>query len=145
MLEEMQTKTGSQMLLSSTHGLTCAIADSMLSRIIISLATAAALFTSPVGLAPRSCILSSAPLEGACKSSCCANKTCCAASTKNKSTPSQPLAKADSSYKLNATWVALATAVLPSREFGAQHFPLSNAASGAHSPPPLALICIRLI
>jgi hypothetical protein len=117
----------------------------MLSRIMISAAMAAALFTGPVGLAPRSCILSSAPVQQACKPGCCANKVCCATSTANKSTSSQPLAKADSSYKLNATWVALSAAVSPKREFGAQHFLLFNAASDVHSPPTLALICIRLI
>jgi hypothetical protein len=109
------------------------------------MAMAAALLTAPVGHAPRSCILSSAPVQKACQSGCCANKTCCATSTENKSTPSQPLAKADSSYKLDATSVALATAVSAIREFGAQRFLLSNAASEAHSPPTLALICIRLI
>jgi len=106
---------------------------------------ASALFTAPVGLASRSCILSSAPAQQGCKSGCCANKTCCATSAEHKASPTQPLAKADSSYKLNATSVALPTAVSPSREFGAERFLLSNAASGAHSPPTLALICIRLI
>ncbi|PYI58820.1 MAG: hypothetical protein DMC59_07500 [Verrucomicrobia bacterium] len=117
----------------------------MLSRIIISLAMASALFTAPVGLASRSCILSSAPAQQGCKSGCCANKTCCATSAEHKASPTQPLAKADSSYKLNATWVSLPSAVSPSREFGAQHFVFSIAACGAHSPPTLALICIRLI
>ncbi len=109
------------------------------------MAMAAALFTAPVGFAARSCILSSPPAQQACKPGCCANKPCCAASNENKSTSSQPLANADSSYKLNAACVALPTAISLSREFGAQPFPISNAASGAHSPPTLALICIRLI
>src|SRR5438132_12196421 len=112
----------------------------MLSRIIVSAAMATALFIAPVGLAARSCILTNAPSQKACQSSCCANKTCCATSPKNTAPPSQPLAKADSSYKLNATCVGLVPAVSPSREFGAQQFLLSNAASGAHSPPTVALI-----
>jgi hypothetical protein len=116
-----------------------------LSRIIISMAMAAALFTAPVGLASRSCILPSAVSQKACQSSCCANKTCCATSSKNTAPTSQPLAKADSSYKLNATSIAVPADVSPGREFGTQRFALFNAASGAHSPPMLALICIRLI
>src|ERR1700751_5543329 len=116
----------------------------MLSRIITSLAMAAALGTAPVGLASRSCILTSAPIQQACKPGCCANKTCCATSSEHKSTPSQPLTKGDSSYKVNATPIALPV-VLPSPEAGAQQFPAFNAESRAHSPPPLALICIRLI
>jgi hypothetical protein len=117
----------------------------MLSRIIISIATAAALFTGPVALNARSCILSSAPEQKACKPGCCANKTCCATSKAHKATSTQPLAKVHSSYNLNATSVAVATAVSPSPEFGTQRFALSNAASGGHSPPTLALLCIRLI
>ncbi|PYJ88013.1 MAG: hypothetical protein DME71_14110 [Verrucomicrobia bacterium] len=96
-------------------------------------------------LSARSCILSNAPIDKACKPGCCANKTCCATSPKNTAPSSQPLAKADSGYKLSATSVALPAAVSPSREFDAQQFLLSNAASGAHSPLTLALICIRLI
>jgi len=117
----------------------------MLSRIIISIAAAAALFTGPVALNARSCILSSAPEQKTCKPGCCANKTCCATAKAHKATSTQPLAKADSSYNLNATSVAVATAASPSPEFSTQRFALSNAASGGHSPPTLALICIRLI
>jgi hypothetical protein len=116
----------------------------MLSRIITSVAMAAALITAPVSLTARSCILSSAPVQQACKPGCCANKMCCATSSQHKSNPSQPLTKADSSYQVNATAVAL-LAVAPSPESGAQQFSVSHAASGAHSPPTLALICIRLI
>src|SRR5207253_5225580 len=136
---------GRQISLASTRGLTCVIRTTVLSRIILSIATAAALFTAPAGLTARSCILSSSPEQKACQSSCCANKSCCAVSSENKSTPSQPLAKADSGYKLNASWVALATAVSPSQEVGSQQCLFLNAASDTHSPPTLALICIRLI
>jgi len=116
----------------------------MLSRIITSAAMAAALITAPVSLTARSCILSSAPAQQACKPGCCANKTCCATSSEHKSTPSHPLTKADSSYKVNATSVALP--VVPAiPEFGGQRFQVFNAESEAHSPPQLALICIRLI
>jgi hypothetical protein len=116
----------------------------MLSRIITSLAMAAALMTTPVSLTARSCIISSAPAQQACKPRCCANKTCCATSSEHKSTPSQPLTKGDSSYKVNATPVALPV-VPPSPESGAQQIPAFNAKRSAHSPPTLALICIRLI
>src|SRR5437588_1157984 len=116
----------------------------MLNRIIISVAMTAALLTAPVGLSARSCILSSAPVQQSCKPGCCANKTCCATSKEHKSSPSHPLGKDDSSYKVSATCIALPASVLPGREVGAQAFAFSDA-SQRHAPPPLALICIRLI
>jgi len=116
----------------------------MLGRIIVSLAITAVLFVAPMGVTARSCILSSAPAQQACKPGCCANKTCCATSSEHKSTPAHPLTKADSSYKVSAASVALPV-VPPSPEFGAQRFAVSNAERSAHSPPTLALICIRLI
>jgi hypothetical protein len=131
-------------MLSSTHDPICAINDSMLSRIILSMAMATALFTAPMGLTAQSCILSSAPEQQACRPGSCANKACCATSSEHKSTPSHPLTKADSSYKVNATFIALSV-VAPSPESGAQRFAVYNAESSAHSPPTLALICIRLI
>ena len=109
------------------------------------MATATALFTAPVGLGARSCILSSAPVQQPCKPGSCANKTCCATSNQHKSSTTQPLAKSDSNYQVSASTGALPTTVPPSVELGVQLFPRSNAAFGAHSPPTLALICIRLI
>ncbi|PYL78273.1 MAG: hypothetical protein DMF26_01225 [Verrucomicrobia bacterium] len=116
----------------------------MLSRIITSLAMTAVLFTGPVTVTTRACILSSAPEQQACKPGSCANKTCCATSSEHKSTPSHSLTKADSSYKVNATPIALPL-VPPSPESCAQRFTVSNNESNAHSPPTLVLICIRLI
>jgi hypothetical protein len=104
----------------------------------------AVLFMAPMGLTARSCIVSSAPAQQACKPGSCANKTCCATSSEHKSTPSHPLTKADSGYKVSATSIALLL-VPPSPESGAQRFAISNIESSAHSPPTLALICIRLI
>jgi hypothetical protein len=116
----------------------------MLSRIIISVAMAAALFTAPVGLAARSCILTNAPSQKACQPSCCANKTCCATSPKNTAPPSQPLAKADSGQQLSAICFAAALP-LSSREVGAEQFRFHAAAPLANSPPRLALLCTFLI
>ena len=115
------------------------------SRIIVSVAMTAVLFTAPMGLTARSCIVSSAPAQQACKPGSCANKACCATSSEHKSTPAHPLAKADSSYDVNAASIALPVIVPPSPEVASQKFLLSNASVGEHSPPTLALICIRLI
>src|SRR5436309_4188998 len=108
----------------------------MLSRIVLSIAMATALVTAPVSLTARSCILSSAPIQQACKPGCCANKTCCATSSEHKSAPAHPLAKADSSYKVNATPVVLPV-VPPSPEAGAQQIPPFNAKCSAQSPQRL--------
>jgi len=107
------------------------------------MATAAALFTAPASLAARSCILSSAPSQKACQSSCCANKTCCATSSKNAA-PSQPLAKADSNQQLKATGFVTAL-FFSSCEARSEQFRLYATASSAISPPRLALLCTFLI
>jgi hypothetical protein len=117
----------------------------MLSRIIVSVAMTAALFMAPANFAARSCILSSAPAQQACKPGSCANKTCCATSSEHKSTPAHQLAKADSSYEVNAASVALAVTVPPSPEIGSQKFLLSNASVVEHSSPTLAVLCSFLI
>src|SRR4029077_10798595 len=104
-------------------------------RIIVSLAITAVLFMAPVGFSARSCILSSAPAQQACKPGSCANKTCCATSSEHKSTPAHPLTKSNSSYELNGLSVASAVTVPPSPEVGSQKFLLSNAPVGGHSPP----------
>jgi len=108
------------------------------------MAMAAALFTAPVGLAARSCILSSAPSQKACQSGCCANKTCCAVSPKNTAPPSQPLAKADSSQQLKVTGFVTALS-FSSCEAGAEQFRLHARTPSANSPPRLALLCTFLI
>jgi hypothetical protein len=117
----------------------------MLSRIIVSVAMTAVLFTAPVGFASRSCILSSAPAEQACKPGSCENKICCATSSEHKSTPERQLVKADSGYDIDAAFVASAVKVTPSPEVGSQKFLLSNASVVAHSPPALAVLCSFLI
>jgi hypothetical protein len=117
----------------------------MLSRIIVSLAMTAVLFTAPMVVAGRSCILSSAPVQQACKPGSCANKSCCATSSEHKSTPAHQLAKADSSYDVNAAFVASAVTAPPRSEVAKQKFLLSNASVVAHSPPALAVLCSFLI
>jgi hypothetical protein len=104
----------------------------------------AVLFTAPMASASRSCILSSTPVEQACKPACCANKTCCATANEHKSTPTQPLAKADSGQQLKATCFA---DVLPlsSHEVGAEQFRFQAAAPLANTPSRLALLCTLLI
>src|SRR5262249_1937519 len=114
-------------------------------RIVISVAMTAVLFVAQAGFAARSCILSTAPVQQPCKPGSCANKTCCATSNQHKSSTTQPLAKNDSNYQLSGSAGPLTTTVPPSFEIGVQLFPRSNAAFSAHSPPTLALICIRLI
>jgi len=108
------------------------------------MATATALFTAPVGLAARSCILTNAPSQKACQPSCCANKTCCATSPKNTAPQSQPLAKADFSQQLKATGFVAALS-FSTCEAGAEQFRFQAAAPLSNSPPRLALFCTLLI
>jgi hypothetical protein len=112
---------------------------------MISVALAVALVAAPVASTARSCILVNAPSQKACQPSCCANKTCCATSSKNTAPASQPLAKADSGQQLNATYFVTATLPFSSSEAGAEQFRLHVTSLSAHSPPQLALLCTFLI
>src|ERR1700745_3932816 len=108
----------------------------MLSKIVISVVMALAFVAAPVGSAAGSGILVNAPSQKACQPSCCANKTCCATSSKNTAPSSQPLAKADSGQQLSATCF---TAALPlsNCEVGAEQFRFQAASPLANSPPRL--------
>jgi len=117
----------------------------MLNRIMISVAVAVALVAAPVASAARSCILVSAPSEKACHPSCCANKTCCATSSKNTVPASQPLAKADAGQQLSATCVVTTAMPFSGSQAGAEQFRFHATSLPSHSPPQLALLCTFLI
>jgi hypothetical protein len=115
----------------------------MFSGTSISVLLATAVFVAPMRLPAASCILSNAPSEKACLPGCCANKACCKTSHKNTTPPAQPFAKSGSDQNVVAipstvSAIALIQAAADSSVF-------SSAECTAHSPPPLALICIRLI
>ena len=117
----------------------------MISKIGMSVVLAMALFLAPARLSAATCILINAPSEKACDAGCCANKTCCETSQKNTAPPVQPLAKSGSNQH---NTVALPTVVVVAllNYAPATESPISLGAEWtAHSPAPLALICIRLI
>jgi hypothetical protein len=116
----------------------------MAGRTALSLLLAMAIVIAPVSLSARPCILINAPSEKACDAACCANKTCCETSSKNTSAPSQPLAKAAADQQNIATLLS-AVPVAVFNYIAEESFFFSSAEGSAHSPPPLALICIRLI
>src|SRR5437660_12453318 len=116
----------------------------MLSRIMISVAMAAALLVAPVSISARSCILLNAAAEKACQPGCCANKTCCATSPQNTAPASQPLAKSASDQQNLVGLSSQGGLALLSPVAIASSF-FSHEDSAAHSPPRLALTCIRLI
>jgi hypothetical protein len=114
--------------------------------------TAAILFTvvvamlvRPMQLPAASCILSNAPSQEGCKMDCCANKTCCAISKKNRGPVSQPLVQNGAAKEqvlgLN-TAPAISSHVQP---FAAGPIVCGTVPVRAHSLPPLAATCIRLI
>ena len=106
---------------------------------------AIALFVAPAQPSAASCILSNAPSEKACDAGCCANKTCCETSQKNTAPPVQPLAKSGSNQQ-NTVALPAAVVVALLNYAPATESPISLGAEWtAHSPAPLALICIRLI
>jgi hypothetical protein len=117
----------------------------MRTRAIILSTLVLAFVARPLQLPAASCILLNAPSEEGCKPNCCANKTCCAVSKKHTGPISPPLVKSsDAGQQLligfvpislidsiaDSAFVQTACATTPVR---------------AHSPPPLAATCIRLI
>ena len=114
----------------------------MLGKIGISTILAAALALSAVRLPAAPCILSNAPTEKPCAMGCCANKSCCETSDKRTGPSKQPLAKATSNQPNIAT---LSSNVVLLHHTATDLFVFSSAEYSAHAPPPLALICIRLI
>jgi len=117
----------------------------MLSRIAISLAMAVALIAAPFHVSGRTCIVSDAPVQKACKPGCCANRTCCATSKKNDAPISQPFAKDAAGSDLNATCIATISGVAPGYISLDRHLSLSRAHSCAVVSPQLAVLCTFLI
>jgi hypothetical protein len=102
-----------------------------------------ALLVMPLQLPAASCIFSKSVSQEACKSKCCANMICCAVSEKNNAPASHPLYPSDVSKQvIGFVSVPLidSIAVAASAQPVCVSFPVR-----AHSPPPLATTCIRLI
>src|SRR2546423_15348635 len=104
-----------------------------------------AMLTRPLQLPAASCILANAPSEQRCKMHCCANKMCCAKSKGSNAPASQPLHQnelAKQQHVIGFVSVEITRAFVP------EFFPQparDNILVRAHSPPPLAASCIRLI
>ena len=115
----------------------------MLGKIGISVTIVVALVLGTVRLPAATCILSNAPSEKACTMGCCANKSCCKTSHQRTGLPAQSLAKAGSDQQNIAAMPSIVTVVSdgPAKDL----FVFSSVECGKHSPPPLALSCIRLI
>jgi hypothetical protein len=129
----------------STPRLLCATPELMRKSAAILLTVVLAMVVTPLRLPAASCILSNAPSQKACKMDCCANKTCCAVSEKNKGPGSQPLAQnAATKHQVIGLLVTLPVAF---SALSIQREPVAPEALPvrAHSPPPLAASCIRLI
>ena len=104
-----------------------------------------ALFVSGAQLSATGCPVASAPIAKACQMGCCANKACCKTSHERTGPPAQPLVKAGAAQQnMSAMPAAIAVALVTPVATARLHV-FSSADGPAHSPPPLALTCIRLI
>ena len=102
-----------------------------------------ALLVMPLQLPAASCILSNAPSHQACKSKCCTDMICCAVSEKNSAPASHPLYQGDVSKQVIGF---VSVPVISSHVPASVAEPIcATAPVRAHSPPPLAATCIRLI
>jgi hypothetical protein len=104
-----------------------------------------AMLVRPLQLPAASCILSNAVSPDGCKPHCCANKACCAASKKSTMPVSPPLAKSGDANQQHAIGF-VSVPLIDSIAGAASPHPLCvSVPVRAHSPPPLAATCIRLI
>src|SRR5205823_9943148 len=97
------------------------------------LAMAVALMAAPFHVSGRTCIVSEAAANKACRPACCANTTCCATSPKNTAPVSQPLAKSVSDQQNVALSSQSALALLSLVAIASSFFSFED--SAAHSPP----------
>jgi hypothetical protein len=104
-----------------------------------------AMVVRPLQLPAASCILSNAVSPEGCKPNCCANKSCCAASKKNAQPAAPPLYKSsDVNQQVAIAFVSVP--LIDSIAVAASPQPVCvSVPVRAHSPPPLATTCIRLI
>jgi hypothetical protein len=129
----------------STRGVFCATRQLMRKRAAILFTVALAMFITPLALPAASCILSNAPRHEACKSNCCANRTCCATSQKNTGPSSQPLAQSANAKQDFAVLAATLPITSPPRSFLLKRVARVGDPVRAHSPPLLSALCIQLI
>lgn len=118
--------------------------NAMLSKNAISVLVGVALLAATVRLPALSCMCINTPRPMACEAGCCASNTCCATSQQRTPPPSHPLAKSNSNEQTFAGVAAVATFKLVVQDRTDRDF-VSSDKNVAHSPAPLALICIRLI
>lgn len=128
----------------STSGLLCATHELMRKSAAIFLMLALAMSIAPLRLPAAACILSNAPSQEACKSNCCANMTCCAVSEKNTGSASQPFAQ-NGAAKQQVLDVVAAAPSSSLQPLAVAPIVCATIPVRAHSPPPLAATCIRLI
>jgi hypothetical protein len=103
-----------------------------------------AMLIRPLQLPAASCILSKGPNPEGCKPRCCANKSCCALSEKNKGPAQHPLVD-DSSVKQPVFGLTAVAVFETGAAFEVAFVSSRNQRTTGHSLPPLAASCIRLI
>lgn len=121
------------------------LTDRMRRTAPILFAVVLAMAMRPLQLPAASCILSNAPSPEGCRPHCCANKSCCATSKKSAMPVSQPLAKSGDANQQQAIGF-IAVPIIDSIAAADSPQPMCvSVPVRAHSPPPLAANCIRLI
>jgi hypothetical protein len=123
----------------------CHNSKAVLGRTVISVIVAITLPIVATPLSARSCILSNVASEKACKPGCCANKTCCKTSEKNRATPSQPLAKSGTDQQNIVVSPPVLNVVSVNQPARTKSVLPRLASCSSYSSATLALICIRLI
>jgi len=111
---------------------------------LISIAVLAVFAAAPLGISAPSCILSNVRSEKACQPGSCANKACCATSSKHTGTDPQPLAKTDLPSQPDLAGTVATVAIARSEATLDRQFFVPRAPSCALAPQ-LAVLCTFLI
>jgi hypothetical protein len=114
------------------------------SKSLVSVAVGLAVFAAAIRLPAAPCVLTNVASPKACQPNCCANKTCCKTSKERTEPPAQPLVKSSQDQQNVAAVPAAIPVALPV-QIATEPRVAPRAKCSAHSPPPFALICIRLI
>jgi hypothetical protein len=114
----------------------------MLRKIMAAFTLGLVLAGGTVGLSAAACVATDAPSKMACRPGCCADKACCDTAPKRTQAPAQPLARSAPDQQIAIPEI---TGVALVRPAAIEAHVFSGTECRAHSPPPLELICIRLI
>jgi hypothetical protein len=116
----------------------------MMQRTVVVLSLIGALFCAPLAMGVQSCAATSLQKASGCDG-CCTAKKCCFTSEDNQPQHPKPIPAKGSSYEFSVAVTQTFSTIIATLPPNGGEMISVRADFAAHSPAPLALICIRLI